>query len=68
MILDLALIFQPGILSHPDHHMRPSEHVLSQRVLEFLIEHQDHFLLGMELVSLEKTGIARSSESETDLS
>ncbi|WVW85558.1 hypothetical protein I302_107596 [Kwoniella bestiolae CBS 10118] len=31
--------------------MRPKEHVLSQQVLEFLIEHQDHFLLGMELVS-----------------
>ncbi|KAK6910723.1 hypothetical protein I203_104755 [Kwoniella mangroviensis CBS 8507] len=29
--------------------MRPKEHVLSQQVLEFLIEHQDHFLLGMEL-------------------
>ncbi|OCF75947.1 rho GTPase activator [Kwoniella mangroviensis CBS 8886] len=46
---NLALIFQPGVLSHPLHQMRPKEHVLSQQVLEFLIEHQDHFLLGMEL-------------------
>ncbi|WRT68464.1 uncharacterized protein IL334_005440 [Kwoniella shivajii] len=29
--------------------MRPKEHVLSKQVLEFLIEHQDNFLLGMEL-------------------
>nr|XP_031864086.1 uncharacterized protein CI109_000730 [Kwoniella shandongensis]KAA5531158.1 hypothetical protein CI109_000730 [Kwoniella shandongensis] len=46
---NLALIFQPGVISHPLHTMRPREHVLSQQVLEFLIEHQDHFLLGMEL-------------------
>jgi len=48
---DLALIFQPGILSHPIHAMRPQDHVLSQQVLEFLIEHQDNFLIGMQLVS-----------------
>jgi hypothetical protein len=48
--LDLALIFQPGVLSHPVHAMRPKEHVLSQQVLEYLIEHQDSFLIGMELV------------------
>lgn len=29
--------------------MRPREHVLSQQVLEFLIEHQDNFLIGMQL-------------------
>ncbi|WVF72865.1 hypothetical protein IAT40_007683 [Kwoniella sp. CBS 6097] len=46
---NLALIFQPGIISHPLHAMLPKEHVLSQQVLEFLIHHQDHFLLGMEL-------------------
>ncbi|WVR00063.1 hypothetical protein IAU59_007205 [Kwoniella sp. CBS 9459] len=46
---NLALIFQPGIISHPLHAMRPKEHVLSQQVLEYLIQHQDHFLLGMEL-------------------
>jgi hypothetical protein len=32
--------------------MQPREHVLSQQVLEFLIAHQDNFLLGMQLVSL----------------
>lgn len=49
---DLAMIFQPGIIAHKIHEMAPSEHVISQKVLEFLIEHQDHFLLGMQLVSL----------------
>lgn len=49
---DLSLIFQPGVLSHPQHAMRPREHVLSQQVLEFLIEHQDNFLIGMQLASL----------------
>lgn len=47
---NLAMIFQPGVLAHPVHAMRPREHVLSQKVLEFLIENQDEFLVGMELV------------------
>jgi hypothetical protein len=45
---NLAAIFQPGILSHPTHDMAPSEYRLSQDVLIFLIEHQDHFLIGMQ--------------------
>jgi hypothetical protein len=45
------MIFQPGIISHTVHEMAPAEHTQSQKVLEFLIEHQDHFLLGMQLVS-----------------
>ena len=44
---NLAAIFQPGIISHPDHDMAPSEYRLSQDVLIFLIENQDHFLVGM---------------------
>ena len=32
--------------------MRPRDHVLSQRVLELLIENQDHFLIGMQVVSV----------------
>lgn len=44
---NLAAIFQPGILSHPTHDMSPSEYRLSQDVLIFLIEKQDHFLIGM---------------------
>lgn len=43
--LDLAVIFRPGLMSHPDHELSPSEHQLSQDVLEFLIAHQDWFML-----------------------
>ncbi|KAI0390246.1 RhoGAP-domain-containing protein [Xylariaceae sp. FL0594] len=45
---NLAAIFQPGMLSHPMHAMAPAEYRLNQCVLIFLIEHQDHFLIGMQ--------------------
>lgn len=45
---NLAAIFQPGILSHPNHDMAPPEYRLSQDVLIFLIENQDNFLIGMQ--------------------
>lgn len=48
---NLAAIFQPGIINHPMHEQAPSEYHLSQNVLVFLIEHQDHFLMGMEAKS-----------------
>ncbi|KAG2364600.1 Rho GTPase activation protein [Suillus spraguei] len=38
---NLAVIFRPGLISHPNHEMSPGEHALSQRVLEFLIAQQD---------------------------
>lgn len=44
---NLAAIFQPGMLSHPDHAMSPAEYQLNQCVLIFLIQNQDHFLIGM---------------------
>lgn len=34
---NLAAIFQPSIISHPDHDMNPKEYELSRIVLEFLI-------------------------------
>jgi hypothetical protein len=36
---NLAAIFQPSILSHPDHDMDPEEYALSQVVVEFLIQY-----------------------------
>ena len=45
---NLAAIFQPGMLSHPQHAMAPDEYRLNQCVLIFLIENQDHFLIGMQ--------------------
>lgn len=48
---DLAVIFQPGIFSHPSHLQDANEHKLAVEVLEFLIEHQDHFLIGLSAPS-----------------
>ncbi|KIM39928.1 hypothetical protein M413DRAFT_29083 [Hebeloma cylindrosporum] len=44
---NLAVIFRPGIISHPEHEMSPKEHALSQKVLEFLIAQQDWFMLDI---------------------
>jgi GTPase-activating protein SAC7 len=41
---NLAAIFQPGLISHPDHDLNPQQYKVSQEVLIFLIEHQDRFL------------------------
>ncbi|KAK6199612.1 GTPase activating protein for RHO [Scheffersomyces amazonensis] len=41
---NLAAIFQPSILSHPDHDMDPDEYALSQTVVEFLIQYFHYFL------------------------
>ena len=51
---NLAAIFQPGIISHPQHDMSPNEYRLSQDVLIFLIENQDHFLIGMSGTGLDE--------------
>ncbi|KAN0093015.1 Rho GTPase activation protein [Tylopilus felleus] len=44
---NLAVIFRPGLISHPNHELSPGEHHLSQKVLEFLIDQQDCFLLDI---------------------
>ncbi|KAJ7455241.1 Rho GTPase activation protein [Mycena galericulata] len=44
---NLAVIFRPGLISHPAHEMSPTEHNLSQKVLEFLIAQQDWFMLDI---------------------
>ncbi|KAF2851370.1 RhoGAP-domain-containing protein [Plenodomus tracheiphilus IPT5] len=59
---NLAAIFQPGILSHPQHDMSPADYRLSQDVLIFLIDNQDHFLIGMEGTAVDE-GTAKQIES-----
>lgn len=44
---NLAVIFRPGLIAHPKHEMAPEQHQLSQEVLEFLIAHQDWFMLDI---------------------
>lgn len=46
---NLAAIFQPSILSHPDHDMDPEEYALSQYVVEFLIQYAYRLLPNEEL-------------------
>lgn len=59
---NLAAIFQPGILSHPQHDMSPGDYRLSQDVLIFLIDNQDHFLIGMEGTAVDE-GTVKHVES-----
>ena len=64
-ITDLAVIFRPAVLSHPDFELQPKEHKLSQEVLEFLIAHQDWFMLDVTPPPVRSAGLAGSDE-ETD--
>ncbi|KAI8141037.1 Rho GTPase activation protein [Fennellomyces sp. T-0311] len=41
----LAVIFTPGILCHPKDKMNPASYKDSQRVIQFLVEHQSQFLM-----------------------
>jgi hypothetical protein len=59
---NLAAIFQPGLLSHPQHDMSPADYRLSQDVLIFLIDNQDHFLIGMEGTAVDE-GTVKHIES-----
>lgn len=36
---NLSAVFQPSVLAHPKHYLSPEEYILSQRVVEFLIEY-----------------------------
>ncbi|CAO3687837.1 unnamed protein product [Umbelopsis ramanniana] len=40
---NLASVFTPGILCSPEHAMNPAHYKTSQRVIQFLIEHHEHF-------------------------
>jgi hypothetical protein len=46
--------------------MTPSEHALSQRVLEFLIAQQDWFMLDIPTPSFKKPGIPAHTSAEID--
>ncbi|KAG6862502.1 hypothetical protein C0995_000050 [Termitomyces sp. Mi166 len=73
---NLAVIFRPGLISHPHHEMSPKEFELSQSVLEFLIAHQDHFMLdippppngAVKSPKLQNQDTARSADEISDIS
>ncbi|KAG7089334.1 hypothetical protein E1B28_011028 [Marasmius oreades] len=63
---NLAVIFRPGLISHPNHELSPNEHALSQRVLEFLIAQQDWFMLDIPPPPQDEFGQPPVSTSEAD--
>ncbi|KAF8239691.1 Rho GTPase activation protein [Tricholoma matsutake] len=64
---NLAVIFRPGFISHPEHEMLPSEHALSQRVLEFLIAQQDWFMLDIPPPPMRRhDALPRTTATEID--
>ncbi|PWN40198.1 Rho GTPase activation protein [Ceraceosorus guamensis] len=68
---NLAVIFQPGMFSHPSHLQSPDEHKVAVQVLEFLIEHQDHFVLSIgppppaNVAPAELTSVSQPATEET---
>ncbi|KAJ6520910.1 Rho GTPase activation protein [Mycena vulgaris] len=61
---NLAVIFRPGLISHPAHEMSPTEHNLSQQVLEFLIAQQDWFMLDIPPPPQHEPGSPQSWDDE----
>ncbi|KAI9260667.1 Rho GTPase activation protein [Phascolomyces articulosus] len=55
----LAAVFAPGVLSHPDDELNPAGYKESQRVLEFLIEHQDKFAVPRSCIPANQSLIPR---------
>ncbi|KAG0200671.1 hypothetical protein BGX28_006328 [Mortierella sp. GBA30] len=55
---NLASVFQPGVLSHPNHAMSPGEYMTSAAVLKFLIDHQSSFTLPQLNIDEEDEEIA----------
>ncbi|KAG2222672.1 hypothetical protein INT45_013486 [Circinella minor] len=61
----LAAVFAPGVLSHPDDELNPAGYKESQRVLEFLIEHQDKFAVPKSCIPANQSLIPRPQTSAT---
>ncbi|KAL1933597.1 hypothetical protein VTP01DRAFT_7687 [Rhizomucor pusillus] len=60
-ISSLAAVFAPGVLSHPDDEMNPAGYRESQRVLEFLIEHQHEFSAPRSCIPPNQSLVPRDS-------
>lgn len=54
-----------GVLSHPDDELNPAGYKESQRVLEFLIEHQQRFAVPRSCIPPNQTLVPRESLSAT---
>lgn len=65
---NLAAIFQPSILLHPNHDMDPEEYALSQLVVEFLIQYAYKLLPSEEPADPPKTDAASSAAASATVS
>lgn len=57
----LVAAFQPALLSRPPSEMSAVDHVLASDTMIFMVENQDHFLIGMR-----GTGSGDSNKQATD--
>jgi hypothetical protein len=58
----LAAIFQPAILSHPEHTSSIADRQLSQDVLQFLIGEKDKLLVGTVVSDADRRAAAEAQE------
>lgn len=58
---NLAAIFQPSILSHPNHDLTPEEYALSQAVVEVLIEYSKRLLPDVKKFQNDSQGTLTTS-------
>ncbi|KAI8343968.1 Rho GTPase activation protein [Chlamydoabsidia padenii] len=63
---NLAAVFSPGLLSHPDHNT-PVHYMISQRVIEFLIEYQNVFTMDLLVDDNDANEIASPVEPDEAL-
>lgn len=63
---NLAAIFQPSILLHPNHDMDPEEYALSQSVVEFLIQYAYKILPSSDSAATKaKANLGKPSQDPT---
>ncbi|AAS53510.2 AFR139Cp [Eremothecium gossypii ATCC 10895] len=63
---NLAAIFQPSILSHPDHDMDPKEYELSRLVIEFLIDYSYRLLPHLLKITKNEQALLQKQQQRGD--
>jgi hypothetical protein len=67
----IVAAFQPAFLSHPPSEMSASDHLLAAETMIFMVENQDHFLIGIRGGNSEdeepaKTPVENTSKAASD--
>jgi len=63
---NLSAIFQPSVLTIPEHDMNPDESEISREVLQFLIEHSGTLLERVQNKAIEKHELAKKNGTVED--